>query len=386
MAKRKTEKKEIKVPDTGCKQIIISSAADSAAKAKIEYSKPEKYTGNRHLYDSPSAKRNARAKAFANSETISDPYTGKTLFEKRLTARAYSNDDWASHTAEVDHKYSISNIFNENKNDSFLKNEDIKSVSNCEENLVVTSRRFNNAKRQTRNEEFVNNKNRLEKAGIELSEEGKAAAIKDGLEAEAIVNNRLKQAKINNIKATFNQAGLEGAKYSALSMLMISGPANVISVFKKEKTVKDAADSIILDTVKSAVSGYCFSGTLTVVSQFFSNTQSDMLKKVLSPEILGTSVTLTIETAKEIKAYKNGEKELPEVFIDLGEKGVVMIAGKYGAKLGASIIPNKLIGNAVGGALGSLLAGIFYRHIVNAIKMESSSNQIVDAEIKLIQT
>lgn len=360
--------KNSKTSNITSSQMAVSSATDSAAKAKIEYSKPEKYTGNRHLYDSPSAKRNARAKAFADSETISDPYTGKTLFEKRLTARAYSNEDWASHTAEVDHKYSISNIFNDNKSDPFLKNEDIKSVANCEENLVVTSRRFNNAKRQTRNEEFVNNKERLDKAGIELSEEGKAAASKDGLEAETIVNNKFKQAKINNIKATFNQAGLEGAKYSALSMLMISGPINIVSVIRKEKSAKDAIDSVLLSTLKSAISGYCFSGALTVISQSVSNINHEWIKKALSPDMLGTGVTVTVATAEEVLAYINGEKSLPEVFIDLGEKGTVMFAGKYCAKFGASIIPNKLIGSALGGALGSIAASLIYKSAVNFIK------------------
>lgn len=368
MAKRKTEKKTLKVPNTGCKQIAISSATDSAAKAKIEYSKPEKYTGNRHLYDSPSAKRNARAKAFADSETISDQYTGKTLFEKRLTARAYSNEDWASHTAEVDHKYSISNIFNENKSNPFLKNEDIKSVANCEENLAVTSRRFNNAKRQSRNEEFVNDKERLDKAGIVLSEEGKMAAIKDGSEAETIVNKKLKQVIINNVKVTFNQAGLEGAKCSALSMLMISGSINIVSVIKKEKSAKDAIDSVLLSTLKSAISGYIFSGALTVISQSVSNLNNEWIKKALSPDLLGTGVTVTVATAEEILAYINGNKSLPEVFIDLGEKGAVMFAGKYCAKLGASIIPNKLIGSALGGALGSIAASLIYKSAVNYIK------------------
>ena len=249
-----------------------------------------------------------------------------------------------------------------------LKNEDIKSVANCEENLAVTSRRFNNAKRQTRNEEFVNNKERLDKAGIELSEEGKAAASKDGLEAETIVNNKLMQAKINNIKATFNQAGLEGAKYSALSMLMISGPINIVSVIRKEKSAKDAIDSVLLSTLKSAISGYIFSGALTVISQSVSNLNNEWIKKALSPDLLGTGVTVTVATAEEILAYINGNKSLPEVFIDLGEKGVVMFVGKCGAKLGASIIPNKLIGSALGGALGSIVASLIYKSAVNFIK------------------
>lgn len=58
----------------------INQAIDSLGS---KYAKPDKYTGNRKLYDSPQAKINAKSNAYRNGGMAKDPYTGKDLFLKK---------------------------------------------------------------------------------------------------------------------------------------------------------------------------------------------------------------------------------------------------------------------------------------------------------------
>lgn len=377
MTDRKSRETERRISDIASSQLAVSSATESAAKAKAEFAKPDKYAGNRELYDSPAAKRIAKNKAFAESEVIKDRYTGNDMVAKRLEARKRYGDDWQNHTAEVDHKKSIANIFNENKKDPFIKNNDIKEVANCDENLTVTTRKINNAKRQRTNSEFVNDSESLERAQITLTEEGKKAAVNDGITAEKVINEKLKHIKIDNIKTTFHEAGLEGAKYAGFATLIISGPINLVSAHKGEKTYREALRSTAADTAESAAVGYISSGALTIISQSVSNTGNQILIKILNPEIFGPGITFAIAGGKELKAYLKGEKSSKEVVESLGEKAAAFAAGKHVAKLLSELFPNNPVVVVVGGVLGSALASTVYRSIVKCIKNRKTSQPVL---------
>ena len=60
------------------------SARVSTQKAIQKYAKPDTYTGNRNLYDSGKAKRNAKEVLFEkNGGNVFDPYTGEKLCLKK---------------------------------------------------------------------------------------------------------------------------------------------------------------------------------------------------------------------------------------------------------------------------------------------------------------
>ena len=81
-----------------------------------------------------------------------------------------------------------------------VKNEDIKNITNSEDNLQTVSRKFNNAKRSRTNEEFVNDTEYLEKTGVKLSEGGKEKAIETGRKSQKIINKKIGNAILGDIK------------------------------------------------------------------------------------------------------------------------------------------------------------------------------------------
>ena len=168
--------------DNGAADIAARTASNQATQIQMQkaaqtIAKPSKYTGNRNLFDSGAAKRNAKMQAFANGQKPIDPYTGAELELTKKAAKAKYGADWAKHLAEADHTQPLERIFEETKNDPWLTTENIRDAANSEDNLQVLSRSVNNAKRSKTNTEFVENDEYLAKTGVEMPEEGKQRAI-----------------------------------------------------------------------------------------------------------------------------------------------------------------------------------------------------------------
>ena len=118
------------------------------------YSKPLKYTGNRHRYDSPSAKVNAKKELFSQGKTVHDPNSGAELLLRKQDAKFKYGEKWTAHLAETDHIVPVQKVHQEYKNDTWISDVDIREVTNDTDNLQVISRQQNNAKRAKTNEEF----------------------------------------------------------------------------------------------------------------------------------------------------------------------------------------------------------------------------------------
>ena len=134
------------------------SARRSAQKAAIKFAKPETYTGNRQMFDSGAAKRNAKMDAFRSGTEVIDPYTGDRLVLTKKEAKLLYGEDWTKHLAETDHIKPLEKVFEETKDNPWLSTDDVKDIGNSEENRQVISQKTNNAKRSRTNEEYVNDR------------------------------------------------------------------------------------------------------------------------------------------------------------------------------------------------------------------------------------
>lgn len=152
MAENKTTQKTVEGVMLG------KTISESVEEVNAKYKKPDTYTGNRKLFDDAKAKIDIKKLAFANGK-VKDPYTGKTLCLKKVDAKIKFGKNWSKHLAEADHKCSLKKVFEENKENPWNTNEDIRNVANDKDNLEVVSRKFNNAKRDKTNEELMNDKN-----------------------------------------------------------------------------------------------------------------------------------------------------------------------------------------------------------------------------------
>ena len=128
------------------------SARVSVNQAAKTFAKPDKYTGNRHLYDSGTAKKGVKMDSFASGGQVRDPYTNDLLELRKADAKLKYGDEWQRHLAEGDHITPIEKIYDAYGKSSWIKNEDINDLANSKDNLQTVSRKFNNAKRSKTNE------------------------------------------------------------------------------------------------------------------------------------------------------------------------------------------------------------------------------------------
>lgn len=77
MAENKTTQKTVEGVMLG------KTISESVEEVNAKYKKPDTYTGNRKLFDDAKAKIDIKKLAFANGK-VKDPYTGKTLYLKKL--------------------------------------------------------------------------------------------------------------------------------------------------------------------------------------------------------------------------------------------------------------------------------------------------------------
>ena len=348
-------------------------SVDAAAK---KFAKPQDYTGNRTLYDSGAAKRQTKMDLFSGSAQVRDPYTGDILTLTKAEAKARYAADWTKHLAEADHIHPLERIHEAHKSDAFLTNDDIRKAANSPDNLEVTSRQLNNAKRSRTNAEFMNDSEYLERKGVDLSDEARRKASARGEEARARIDSQLRNANLKNAVSTFHNAGLQEAQSSGAAALTMSGIMNAVAVIKGEKD----ADEAVIDTLKAggtgAVTGYVMSGGLTVLSQRLSQSASQLLQSVAKSNLPGQIVTAVMVAGNTLKRYASGEIDTEEMIMELGDKGAGFAAGSYGFAVGQVLIPIPVVGGIVGSMVGYALSGALY----GSLRESLSSAKLAHAE------
>lgn len=377
------------------KDFITTTVGISTTNKSISYneeisktfSKPYEYTGNRNLYDSAEAKRNAKINVFSNQLEVKDPNTNSTLVNTKLEAKATYGDDWQKHLAEADHITPIKKVFNKTKNNPWLTNDDIKNIANREENIQIVSRKFNNAKRSRTNKQFVTDDDYLEKLGIELSQQGKKNAISAEKRSEIVINRDIKATAFKNVMKTGHDAGKYAASNAATLSGTISAINNITAVIKGEKEVEAAIKDITVDTSKAVITGYSMGGGLNVISQSLSNSSSGFLRALSKSNIPGNIITSVAVTGDTIIKYMNNEISTEECILQLGEKGLNIATAGYSMAAGQALIPIPVIGAAVGALVGSVLTNGIYRNLIsdlNIKKLEQQERERIIRECEIL--
>lgn len=351
------------------------SARVSVNQAAKTFAKPDKYTGNRHLYDSGTAKKGVKMDSFASGGQVRDPYTNDLLELRKADAKLKYGDEWQRHLAEGDHITPIEKIYDAHGKSSWIKNEDINDLANSKDNLQTVSRKFNNAKRSKTNEEFVNDDAYLEKTGVRLTEEGKQKAIETGRKSQDIINRNAKKTIFKNVVKTGHEAGKYSAKNSGITAATMSGIMNITSVIKGEKSAEDALADTMVDTGKAAVTGYVMGGGLTTVSHTLSSSSSKFLRGLSASNVPGKVITAVMITGDTLKRYSRGEITTQECIIELGEKGLNFATTGYAMAIGQALIPIPIVGAAVGALVGSVLTGNYYNSLVNTLRTRELEHQ-----------
>ena len=373
--KEKDREFEKTITTIGAGHAATESAIKSATEAKVRFSKPEQYTGNRTLYDSGKAKLDAKNKLFNAGNIVKDPYTGDILVLTKQEARRLYGEDWSRHLAESDHVKPLEQIYKDTKNNVWNTTDDIKKAANSDDNIRVASRKFNNPKRSRTNEEYVSDETYLKSKDVKLTKSGREQAIKDGRLAEESINKQLRTSAMNNAIKTAHEAGLDGAQNAGVNTAAISGMLNVVSVIKGEKSVDEALIDVSKDTGKAVATGYVMSSGLTVLSQTLSNSSSQFIQGLNEAGVPGKVITAVIITGDTLKKWGNGEITTQQCLIELGDKGVNFAVSTYAGAVGQAIIPIPVVGYAIGSLVDSVIASAYYESLVGDLKRREIEHQ-----------
>lgn len=352
--------------------VTMQTASKLSQEADQKFAKPDTYTGNRKLYDSGTAKIKAKRSVFSHEKVYIDKYTQEPLVLTKKEAKALYGKEWTKHLAEADHIKSLENIYQDTKNNAWNTVEDIKEAVNSDANLSITSRKFNNAKRQRNNREFVEDEAYLKSKGIELTKQGKEAAIRDELYAEKAIKNQLRNSAIKNIALTGHEAGLQGAKNSSQSIGTLSTIRNVVDVVNGNKDSGEAISDIIKDSGQAALEGYVKTGALTVVNHSLS-ASSKFGHALVQANVPGKILTAVCLTGTTLKKWSQGDITTQECLIQLGDKGVNFAATGYAATVGGTIAGP--IGGIVGALVGSALASEYYQNLICKLQVKELEHQ-----------
>ena len=359
------------------------SARISTQQAAERFAKPSTYTGNRNLYDSGVAKKQAKLNLFKDGTEVIDPYTGNKLVLTKQEARMMYGDEWQMHLAESDHVKPLEQIYKDTKDNVWATTDDIRTVANSDNNIRVSSRKFNNPKRSRTNKEYVENEEYLQSKCVELTEDGRQVAIKDGEIAEKSTSRQIMNVSTKNVLKTGHDAGKYGAKNAGVTALTMSGIMNFVAVVKGKKSSDEAIVDTIKDGGKAAVTGYAMGGGLTVVSHSLSNSSSNFIQALSKSNVPGKVITAVIVTGDTLKRYGNGEITTQECLVELGDKGLNLATMGYSMAVGQALIPIPIVGGAIGALVGSALTSMYYNNLINTLQtkqLEHKERQRIIAE------
>lgn len=370
---RDEDDKEDKSTILGSGFAATESARVSTQAAAQKFAKPTKY--DRSVLDDGLAKRNIKAETFKSGVEVRDPYTGDVLKLTKKEAKMLYGEDWQKHLAEADHKIPLEKRYQQTKDNPWLTNDDIKASSNSTDNLEINSRKFNNAKRNRSNEEFVSDTDYLEKTGVNLSEQGKARAIESEKKAQRALNRRDFKDSAKNIFETGHTAGTAAAKNAGITGMTMSSIMNITAVIKGEKSAEDAVVDTFSDTGKAAATGYAMGAGLTTVSHSLSGSSSKFLRALSESNVPGKVITAVMVTGDTLKRYGTGEITTQECLIELGEKGLNFATTGYSMAVGQALIPIPVVGAAVGALVGSVVTSNYYNQLITTLKTKELEHQ-----------
>ena len=376
----KEKKEEEEREDKTLKDVALSKSIEVAEKnmkpyMDEKYQKPDRYTGNRKLFDS-SRKQKYKDEVFKNNRSVKDRATNKELVKEQAEAKKKYGDKWSEHAAETDHMYPTKKMYD--KDIPFFTNDDRKNIVDNPDNFEVVSRKINNAKRDRSKEEFYSDEGLLKERNIKIPDKRRKELIDEGKKNTKNINKKIKRAQINNIKQDFHETGVKAAKEAGASSGIISGIRNMVSVVKGEKTVKEALMDTAEDSGKAGAKSYVTGGGTRIINHTLSNKKSVFLNKLAENNVPGKVITAIMVTGNTIKKWGNGEISTREGIEELGENGLGFLYGSYGFTIGTTLIEGSLFAGAIGCMIGTALMSKYCNDLLAEIK-----NRKMDHEEKM---
>lgn len=361
------DKQEKNASRLGSAAAGMNTAEQVQAAVGQKFSVPDTYTGNRNLYDDGYAKLSAKKALFKDGCLVQDPYTGDWLVLTKQEAKLLYGDEWTRHLAESDHIKALENVFEETKDNPWLTNADRRAVANSPDNIQVTSRKYNNAKRSRTNKEFVEDADYRRQKGVKLAKGGGQRAIRDEEQAAASIDRQFRQRSLANMISTGHEAGLQVGASAGLTAASIATIQNIVQVIEGRKKADEAIRDIALTGGQAAATGYVMGGGLTVLSQTLSRSSSGFIRGLVKSNVPGLVVTSCMAFGGTLNRYASGKISTEACLTELGASGLQMGTVGYTMGVGQAVIPISVVGAAVGAAVGAVMSGALYHTLLGCV-------------------
>ncbi len=203
----------------------------------------------------------------------------------------------------------------------------------------------------------------------------KYKTVDKNLEKSHVSKSEAKEARLapklsttKDVIRLSHRAGTESAKYGALIGGGISGIRNAVAIVKGEKKAEEAAEDVVIDTAKAALTSYSTAFVGTALKGTMQNAPTEFIRNLSKTNLPATVVTTALETTKTLVRYFNGEIDGGECLTELGDKGTGMLSSAMFATAGQILIPIPVVGGLVGGMVGYAFSSAYYNQLVTAMK------------------
>ena len=167
-----------------------------------------------------------------------------------------------------------------------------------------------------------------------------------------------------------HRAGVEAAKSGAVIGGSISIVRNAVTLCKGDIDPEDAVINVAKDTASSAGMAYATGATGAALKGAMQNAKSETLRTLSKTNVPAIIVSVSVQTAKVMKRYFEGEIDGVECLEELGQEGVGMISSSMFAVVGQALIPVPILGGLIGGMVGYAFASANYGVLMDALKDE----------------
>ena len=221
---------------------------------------------------------------------------------------------------------------------------------------------------------------------IKLDKNLRGSKVSNKEAIEARTNPKISVSK--DILNVGHKAGVGAAKVSSIIGGGFSAVQNVYSVMQGEKKMTKAVCDVVVDTGKSAISGYTVGFSGTAVKGFMQNSSHQTIRALSKCGVPSFAINMALDSVSLLSKYMKGEINSFELIESLGEKGTGIITSSITASTGVaigmsigSVVPlvGTIIGGMVGGAAGSMLGyiinGTIYKESVTALKNRDASRE-----------
>lgn len=347
---------------------------------------------DRSNYDSARAKRTYKEKAFGDSAVITDPTTGEILHKSQTAAQNkyhMKNNDgeniskkWANHSTEIDHINSLKSIHDKTKHNSFLSDDDIQEIANCDANLRVMPKSLNASKGEKSDLEVIFD------ADNGLSLKGRANLAGEKIKSDVVLTGKFTHRTAENIVGLATDSAKESVANHGMEFVRY-GVDHIIDIACRNENLQDAVADVGVFTIKTV--GKDVAKDIVKAAKVKKDVAKDVADAALvnnplyqslkNSGALGELIQVGTMVAESASRLIDGEITAEEFMLEIGDKGATMVAQMVAGEVGAFV--GEIIGITTGGFLGAGVGSVI-GHAIGTMIATVACNAVIAIRTNII--